>query len=229
MYAGHIVERAETEELYGRPAPPVHGRPAAVDPAPRRARPRRAGADPGPAAGPVARDRRLPVRAALLQRPGPLPQSRCRRSSRRRDAADGHEVACWYPAEGETLVPSGFEAVRLRDRRRRRARDRARLRGGRAAVPLLRTEGLKVHFPITEGLIFAATHRRRARRGRRLARRAPRRDARPGGRVRLRQVDVRAGRDPAGRRRRPVGSCSTARTSPRSRGTPCAGCAAGCR
>jgi hypothetical protein len=28
------------------------------------------------------------------------------------DAADGHEVACWFPAEGETLVPSGFEAER---------------------------------------------------------------------------------------------------------------------
>jgi oligopeptide/dipeptide ABC transporter ATP-binding protein len=26
------------------------------------------------------------------------------------DAADGHEVACWNPAEGERLVPSGFAA-----------------------------------------------------------------------------------------------------------------------
>jgi oligopeptide/dipeptide ABC transporter ATP-binding protein len=25
-------------------------------------------------------------------------------------APDGHVVACWYPAEGERLVPSGFEA-----------------------------------------------------------------------------------------------------------------------
>jgi oligopeptide/dipeptide ABC transporter ATP-binding protein len=25
-------------------------------------------------------------------------------------AAEGHRIACWYPAEGETLVPSGFAA-----------------------------------------------------------------------------------------------------------------------
>jgi hypothetical protein len=25
-------------------------------------------------------------------------------------APDGHEIRCWYPAEGERMVPSGFEA-----------------------------------------------------------------------------------------------------------------------
>ena len=26
------------------------------------------------------------------------------------DAAPGHEIRCWYPAEGERMVPSGFAA-----------------------------------------------------------------------------------------------------------------------
>ena len=108
MYAGRIIERAETTEIFGRPRHPYTVRPAAFAPAPGRERAWRAGTDQGAAARHVADHHRLPFRAPLLQRPGPLPAPRIRRWSRRPDADDGHEVACFYPAEGEKLVPSGF-------------------------------------------------------------------------------------------------------------------------
>jgi len=108
MYAGHIVERAETDELYGRPRHPYT----------------------------VGLLRSIPrldeQRGELVPIQGQPPdlsrdivgcpfaprcfnaQERCRVEmppiEQAPRAAEGHQVACWYPAEGETLVPSGFEA-----------------------------------------------------------------------------------------------------------------------
>ncbi len=73
MYAGRIVETATTARAV-RPSPPsVHGRPAALDPAPR---PRRQpGPDPDRRAAPGhdPRAARLPVRPALRLGDGPVP------------------------------------------------------------------------------------------------------------------------------------------------------------
>jgi oligopeptide transport system ATP-binding protein len=109
MYAGYIVERAETNELFGRPRHPytvgllqsiprldAQGRGELV---PIQGQPPDLSRDIGGC--PFAPrcfnvQERCHVENPLLE---PAPNT-----------ADGHEVACWYPAEGERLVPSGFEA-----------------------------------------------------------------------------------------------------------------------
>jgi oligopeptide transport system ATP-binding protein len=109
MYAGHIVERADTAELFGRPRHPytvgllqsiprldeqgrgelvpIHGQP-----------PDLSRDIPGCPFAPRCMN---VIDRCRVEMP-PLEQAS--------DAADGHEVACWNPAEGERLVPSGFAA-----------------------------------------------------------------------------------------------------------------------
>jgi oligopeptide transport system ATP-binding protein len=111
MYAGHIVERADTDELYGRPRHPytvgllqsiprldAEGRGELV---PIQGQPPDLSRDiPG---CPFAA-RCFNVQERCWVEMPPLEQAP--------SAADGHEVACWYPAEGEQLVPSGFATER---------------------------------------------------------------------------------------------------------------------
>jgi len=109
MYAGHIVERAETNELYGRPRHPYTvGLLQSI-----------------PRLDAQGRGELVPIQGQppdLSRTIAGCPfaarcfnvQERCRVEmpplEQASNAADGHEVACWYPAEGERLVPSGFEA-----------------------------------------------------------------------------------------------------------------------
>jgi oligopeptide transport system ATP-binding protein len=111
MYAGHIVERSETDELYGRPRHPYTvGLLQSI-----------------PRLDERGRGELVPIQGQPPDLSREIPgcpfaprcfnvQDRCRQEmpplEQAPDAADGHEVACWYPAEGETLVPSGFEAER---------------------------------------------------------------------------------------------------------------------
>ena len=111
MYAGHIVERAETDELYGRPRHPYTvGLLQSI-----------------PRLDERGRGELVPIQGQPPDLSREIPgcpfaprcfnvQDRCRPEmpplEKAPEAADGHEVACWYPAEGETLVPSGFEAER---------------------------------------------------------------------------------------------------------------------
>ena len=109
MYAGHIVEHAETNELYGRPRHPytvgllqsiprldAQGRGELV---PIQGQPPDLSREiPGCPFAP----RCFNVRERCRVEMPPLAQAP--------QAEPGHEIACWYPAEGERLVPSGFEA-----------------------------------------------------------------------------------------------------------------------
>ena len=108
MYAGHIVEQAETHELYGRPRHPY-------------------------TVGLLQSIPRLDeVRGELIPIQGQPPdlsreipgcpfaprcfnaQERCTREmpplAQAPAAPEGHLTACWYPPEGERMVPSGLEA-----------------------------------------------------------------------------------------------------------------------
>jgi oligopeptide transport system ATP-binding protein len=109
MYAGHIVERAETNELYGRPRHPYTvGLLRSI-----------------PRLDEQGRGELVPIQGQppdLSREIAGCPfaprcfnaQDRCRVEmpplEAAPDSATGHDVACWYPAEGERLVPSGFEA-----------------------------------------------------------------------------------------------------------------------
>jgi oligopeptide transport system ATP-binding protein len=110
MYAGHIVERAETPELFGRPRHPYtvgllqsiprldeQGRGELV---PIQGQPPDLSRE---IAGCPFAPRCMNVIDRCRVEMPPLEQAP--------DAANGHEVACWNPAEGERLVPSGFEAA----------------------------------------------------------------------------------------------------------------------
>ncbi len=107
MYAGHIVEEAETGELYGRPRHPytvgllrsiprldeerpvelvpIEGQPPDLSRAIR---------------GCPFADRCFNVQDRCRVEMPPLEQAP--------NAAPGHKIACFYPADGERLVPSGF-------------------------------------------------------------------------------------------------------------------------
>jgi len=111
MYAGHIVERADTDELYGRPRHPYTvGLLQSI-----------------PRLDAEGRGELVPIQGQPpdLSReiPGCPFAARCFNVQERcwvemppleqaPSAADGHEVACWFPAEGEQLVPSGFGTQR---------------------------------------------------------------------------------------------------------------------
>jgi oligopeptide transport system ATP-binding protein len=111
MYAGYIIERAETDELYGRPRHPytvgllqsiprldAQGRGELV-----------------PIQGQPPDLSRELVGCPFAPRCFNV-QDRCRAEmpplEQAPDAANGHDIACWYPAEGEAMVPSGFEVER---------------------------------------------------------------------------------------------------------------------
>ncbi len=109
MYAGHIVERAATDELYGRPRHPYTvGLLQSI-----------------PRLDAQGRGELVPIQGQPPDLSREIPgcpfaprcfnaQERCRVEmpplEQAPDAPDGHEVACWYPAQGERMVPSGFEA-----------------------------------------------------------------------------------------------------------------------
>jgi len=109
MYAGFIVERAETDELYGRPRHPytvgllrsiprldergqgelipIQGQPPDLS---------------REIAGCPFAPRCFNARERCVAEMPPFEQAP--------DADPGHLIRCWYPAEGETMVPSGFQA-----------------------------------------------------------------------------------------------------------------------
>ena len=86
MYAGYIVEIGHDPGPVRGPVAPVHGRPAAFDPAARRRRRRAAHPDRGPSAGHAPRADRLPVRAALPLAARHVLDTRTRRCARRSQA-----------------------------------------------------------------------------------------------------------------------------------------------
>jgi oligopeptide transport system ATP-binding protein len=109
MYAGRIIERADTAELFGRPRHPYTvGLLRSL-----------------PRLDETERGELVPIKGQppdLSRRITGCPfaprcfnvQDRCRVEDppleQAPNAEDGHEVACFYPAEGEKLVPSGFAA-----------------------------------------------------------------------------------------------------------------------
>jgi oligopeptide transport system ATP-binding protein len=110
MYAGYIVERAATDELYGRPRHPytvgllqsiprldAQGRGELV---PIQGHPPDLSRN---IVGCPFADRCFNVVDRCRVEMPPLVAAP--------SAADDHLVACWNPAEGERLVPSGFEAA----------------------------------------------------------------------------------------------------------------------
>ena len=124
-------------------------------------------------------------------------------------------------ASGHLARCCGTEPGRM-DQRDRDPTPATATRRDRATAPartirrnLVEVDDLKVHFPIRAGHLQDGQRdgqggRRRDLRG------PPRRDARPGRRVRLRQEHDRAGHDPAPRADRRAPSASTASTSCRS-------------
>jgi oligopeptide transport system ATP-binding protein len=107
MYAGNIVEEATTAELYGRPRHPYtvgllrsiprldEERPVELVPI--------EGQPPDlsrPITGCPFAARCFNVQERCRQEMPPLAQAP--------NAEPGHKIACFYPAEGEKLVPSGF-------------------------------------------------------------------------------------------------------------------------
>jgi oligopeptide transport system ATP-binding protein len=109
MYAGHIVERADTHELFGRPRHPYTV--GLLQSIPRLDAQGRGQLVPIQGQPPdLSRDilgcpfapRCFNVQERCQQENPPLDAAP--------DAAPDHRVACWYPAEGERLVPSGFAA-----------------------------------------------------------------------------------------------------------------------
>jgi oligopeptide/dipeptide ABC transporter ATP-binding protein len=110
MYAGYIVERATTSELFGRPRHPYTV--GLLRSIPRLDEHRRGELVPIQGQPPdLSRELVGCPFAARCFNVG----DRCRVEmpplEQAPDAADGHNVACWYPADGERLVPSGFEAT----------------------------------------------------------------------------------------------------------------------
>ena len=109
MYAGHIVERAETQELYGRPRHPYTV--GLLRSIPRLDERGRGELVPIQGQPPdLSRDIRgcpfaprcFNAQERCIQEMPPLEQAP--------NADPGHVIACWYPAEGETMVPSGYSA-----------------------------------------------------------------------------------------------------------------------
>jgi oligopeptide transport system ATP-binding protein len=108
MYAGHIVEEAETGELYGRPRHPytvglLRSIPRLDEERPQQLVPIE-GQPP---------DLSRPIQGCPFAARCFNVQDRCRQEmpplAQAPNAAPGHRIACFYPAEGERLVPSGFE------------------------------------------------------------------------------------------------------------------------
>ena len=99
MYAGQVVEEATVEELFARPAPPLHRGPARGDPAVGRRR-RAAGVDPGRRARRPSRCRPgvASTRAARTRSPSARPPRSSSRTGRRRPprrAASASATSRW--------------------------------------------------------------------------------------------------------------------------------------
>ena len=169
LYAGRLVEEGPVAGGVRRPAPSVRRRPAALPAARRRAQgPRAPRHDPGlpPAA------RRATCRRACSSTAAGWPRTSAGARSRRSSTlGDGRHSRCHFWEQAHEL-PRAAPAAGLRslDRRSRRA-------GHPHRGP---AQDLPPGGP------------RRPRRRRRLARAAPRRDPRPGGRVGQRQDHARA-------------------------------------
>jgi oligopeptide transport system ATP-binding protein len=111
MYAGHIVEEATVEEIFGRPRHPytvglLRSIPRLDEEQPVELVPIE-GQPPD-----LSREiRGCPFAARCFN-----VQERCLESmpplEQAPNAAPGHRIACYFPAEGERMVPSGFEAGR---------------------------------------------------------------------------------------------------------------------
>ena len=95
--------------------------------------------------------------------------------------------------------------------------------------PLLRVEGLKVHFPIKRGHLLRQDGRPRPGRRRRRPRRPARAHVRAGGRVRLRQVDAGPGDPAAGGADRGPGALRRHRRRRAATASRCGTCAGACR
>ena len=111
MYAGHIVERAETDELYGRPRHPYTvGLLRSIPRLDERGRGELVPIQGQPPdlsqeiRGCPFAPRCFNAQQRCVEEMPPLEQAP--------NADPGHLKACWYPAEGEKLVPSGYAAER---------------------------------------------------------------------------------------------------------------------
>jgi oligopeptide/dipeptide ABC transporter ATP-binding protein len=108
MYAGHIVEEASTWELFGRPRHPYTVGLLRSIPRLDEERPQELVPIEGQPPDLSRQIRGCPFAARCFNA-----QDRCREEmpplAQAPEAAPGHRIACFYPAEGEKLVPSGFE------------------------------------------------------------------------------------------------------------------------
>ena len=169
MYAGRIVERGDRRDDLRQPAASLHRGPAALDPAARRPQAERLTPIPGTVPRHVSSRRPAAVPSALPARHG-----RCRREMPAR-SSESRRAIC---ARLLTLHDRGGALMTA---------------ASRAATAARRSRSLTKHFPL-DGDVFSAGRRadQLAEGGRRRRlRHRPRRDARPGRRERLRQVDDR--------------------------------------
>ena len=204
MYGGQIVEHAPVRELFANPQHPYTR--ALLETVPRVDGTRECAAalDLGPAAVAGGASRRLPLRAALRPCLRQVPAGKPA-TPRYRRGATTWPAGGTRPQRGEGPMPDGAD----------------RPRTGAGFEPDDALPDLRGH-PAQAG-----RHREGGRRYQ--LRRLRRRDAGPGGRERLRQVDGGA-HDPAALSdRRADGSRSRARISPPSRARICAASGRGCR
>ena len=182
LYAGRLVEEGPVAGGVRRPAPPVHRRPAALPAARRRAQgPRAARHDPRLPAPARRRPAGVRVRRPLRPRAGHLPHARSRRSTT-------------SAAAGTAAATSGSRPTSCRAP--------PRPPGLRSAIDADVRAG-HPHRGHAQDLPPGGPRRPRGRR--RLARAAPRRDARPRRRVGQRQDDARPRAARADRGRRGLG------------------------
>ena len=173
MYAGRTVEYGTVDEIFYDAAPPVHVGPDGLDAAARRVREdaARARSRDSRRASSTCRPAAPSIRAARTR------ASACRDDwPRARDRGHGeHGVHCRIPSRSAS--PSAPSCLRLRGAGCMSLCSRS---GTSRSTSPIRTRGLQAH------------DRQRQRRRRRDLRRREGRDARPRGRVRLRQVHRRA-------------------------------------
>ena len=206
MYGGRCVEHGTAEEVFDAARAPVHLGPARLDAAPRRRADRPAAA------------RSRATRPSLINLPrGCAFHPRCTYAElqRRRRAAPsvpellrgrrrgtGSPATCPQarpPADldrrdrAEAVSDAMTETLRSPTRRRSRARRRADEPASRCS----RSTGLQKHFPITRGPASSGRSARCRPSTASTSTVTRRRDARPGRRVRLRQVDHRPADHPA--------------------------------
>ena len=173
MYAGKVVEYAPVRTLFGTPAAPLHRRACS----PRCPRMRRSRASER-----LRHPGQVPSPSDLLPLGLPLPHALPDRDRRLRA-----EVPALVPLAATRWPPPrrSPEGLGMTDLQRRRGPRPRR----RATGPLLEVEASK-HFPIARACSARKVGSRQGGRRGRLHRR-PRRDARPRGRVGLRQDDRR--------------------------------------